>query len=122
MQLLSVLTRCRKGCEATGAINKPVDERPNAYQEVANVMQKILGESIEVDPADIKLAVMTALYGSKAEPKKLFTGYQLDVIENKCFFRDDEVNRLVGSTTRLFQIIGEVKQKDFKEIPFKNLS
>jgi len=43
------------------------------------------------------------------------TGYHLDVIENKCFFRDDEVYQLVGSTTRLFQIIGEVKQKDFKE-------
>lgn len=84
MQLLSVLTRCRKGCEATGAINKPVDERPNAYQEVANVMQGMLGESIEVDPADIKLAVMTALYGSKAEPKKLFTGHQLDAFYAAC--------------------------------------
>lgn len=84
MQLLSVLTRCRKGCEATGAINKPVDERPNAYQEVANVMQKILGESIEVDPADIKTAVMTALYGSKAEPEKLFTGHQLDAFYAAC--------------------------------------
>lgn len=84
MQLLSVLTRCRKGCEATGAINKPVDERPNAYQEVANVMQKLLGESIEVDGDAIKKAVMCSLYGSKAEPKKLFTGHQLDAFYAAC--------------------------------------
>lgn len=84
MQLLSVLTRCRKGCEATGAIDKPEDERPNAYEEVANVMQGMLGESIEVDGDAIKLAVMASLYGSKAEPEKLFTGHQLDAFYAAC--------------------------------------
>lgn len=84
MQMLSVLTRCVKGCLATGAIDKPVDERPNAYLEVATVMQDLLGESIEVDADAIKTAVMTALYGSRAEPAKLFSGHQLDAFYKAC--------------------------------------
>lgn len=68
-QLLSVMTGCRKGCEATNAIS---EHRSNPYMRVRDVMQEELGENVDVSYADCKQAVMTSLYGSTETPKKIF--------------------------------------------------
>lgn len=73
-QLLSVMTGCRKGCEATNAIS---DHRSNPYMRVRDAMQVELGEDVDVSYSDCKQAVMTSLYGSKETPKKIF-GKHLD--------------------------------------------
>ena len=82
IQLLSVLTRCKSGCEATGAIDTGV--RPNAYLQVQSTMQDILGEQIEIDYKSIKESVMTACYGSTAVPKKHFNGQRLEAFYKAC--------------------------------------
>lgn len=73
MAIISALTGCAKGCEATGLISDEDSERPNAYTAVADAMSRHLGgQQFVVDPDDVKKAVMTSLYGSKATPKRLF--------------------------------------------------
>ena len=57
IQLLSVMTRCIKGCEATGAINSGV--RANAYFSVQNVMEELLERPVKATYKQIKSAVMT---------------------------------------------------------------
>lgn len=71
MQIMSALTRCEKGCMATGLIDTGV--RPNAYTAVADRMAHYLaGQQMIVAPEDVKKAVMNSLYGSKATPRRLF--------------------------------------------------
>lgn len=73
MQIMSALTNCEHGCEATGLISDEHSERPNAYTKVADAMAHHLsGAQVVVDAADVKAAVMTSLYGSKAVPRNLF--------------------------------------------------
>lgn len=73
MAIISALTGCIKGCEATGLISDVKSERPNAYTAVADAMARHLGgQQFVIDPDDVKKAVMTSLYGSKATPKRLF--------------------------------------------------
>lgn len=43
-------------------------------------------------------------------------GYKIKVHVNPDFVRRDEIKTLTGSTKKLFDIIGEVKQKEFQEI------
>lgn len=71
MQIMSALTQCENGCKATGLIDTGI--RPNAYTEVGTAMSHHLeGSEIVIHPDDIKQAVMTTLYGSKAVPRRLF--------------------------------------------------
>jgi len=42
-------------------------------------------------------------------------GYHIDVRVNPKFIRKDEIESLTGSPNKLFSIVGEVSQKDFKE-------
>lgn len=70
MQVMSVLTGCIAGATATGMVNP--DERGDAYTAVTDAMRRLLGGLVAVKRKDAKQAVMTVLYGSKAEPKKLF--------------------------------------------------
>jgi RNAP2 len=73
-QLLSVMTGCHKGCEATNAIG---DSRNNPYMMVRDKMQELCGKDIPIAYDKCKKAVMTALYGSKKTPKETF-GNQID--------------------------------------------
>ena len=82
IQLLSVMTRCIKGCEATGAINSGV--RANAYLAVQNVMEDILGRPVVATYKQIKAATMTSCYGSKKVPRDLFSGDELDAFNKAC--------------------------------------
>jgi hypothetical protein len=70
LQIMSVLTGCIKGATATGLVDPNV--RSDAYTELNEVMKDILGVSTGVSRNDSKDAYMKSLYGSKAEPKKIF--------------------------------------------------
>jgi hypothetical protein len=72
-QLMSAMTNCIAGAMATGLIDP--NKRADLYTETTVEMNSMLHESgisVDVPRADMKQAVMTVLYGSKAEPKKLF--------------------------------------------------
>lgn len=70
VQLMSVLTGCIAGATSTGLVNP--NERADAYSKLTEVMEGILGGKVHISRADAKQALMTTMYGSKAEPKKLF--------------------------------------------------
>lgn len=70
MQIMSTLTGCIAGATATGLIDP--NKRADAYTECTDIMSKILGTLMSHDRDDIKASVMTVLYGSKNEPKKMF--------------------------------------------------
>lgn len=71
MQIMSVVTGCEAGAKATGLIEP--DTRADAYSSVTNEMNTILGGlGVKVPRNDAKKAVMTSLYGSKAQPVAIF--------------------------------------------------
>jgi nucleoside-diphosphate-sugar epimerase len=41
-------------------------------------------------------------------------GYKIDVKVNPAFMRKDEIKNLTGSTKKLFELIGKIEQKEFK--------
>lgn len=70
VQLMSVLTGCRVGAEATGLVDP--NKRADAYSECTQNMQKVLGSAFHVERADAKDALMKSMYGSTAVPKRIF--------------------------------------------------
>lgn len=71
IQIMSALTGCKAGAEATGLVNP--NKRADAYTACTELMNEILGgEGISVPRKKAKTALMTAFYGSKAQPLKLF--------------------------------------------------
>lgn len=70
MSIMSVLTKCYKGCWATNLIDP--DVRNDAYTLVTDNASEVLGGGMVVTRDDAKNATMTGLYGSQAEPKKIF--------------------------------------------------
>lgn len=70
MQLMSVMTGCKDGCEITGLVHP--DKRMDAYTEITKEMQKILGETVNVSRKHAKEATMTRLYGSVKVPENVF--------------------------------------------------
>lgn len=72
MQIMSALTGCLTGAINTGMVNP--NERADAYGMLLKVMQHILQDYAvgKVTRKQAKEALMTVLYGSKAEPKRIF--------------------------------------------------
>lgn len=71
IQVMSALTGCKAGAEATGLVNP--NKRADAYTECTKIMNEILGGlGVTVSRSEAKQALMTSFYGSKAEPVKLF--------------------------------------------------
>jgi hypothetical protein len=70
MQIMSAITGCKKGAEATGLVFQ--DVRSDAYTEVTDTMRKALPTLKDTLRDDVKNATMTKLYGSVKEPKELF--------------------------------------------------
>lgn len=71
IQMMSALTGCIAGAEATGMVDPTV--RADAYSKATELMTGILGTShVAVSRDDAKTALMTAFYGSRAEPKAIF--------------------------------------------------
>lgn len=69
-QIMSVLTGCHTGAESTGLVNP--NRRADLYTDCTTEMNKEPGINVSVDRADIKQALMTVLYGSEAQPEKIF--------------------------------------------------
>ena len=77
LQLLAALTCDQKAAEICNVVD--TQERKNAYTVVYEEMLKRLGGVAQISEDDCKQAVMTALYSSKAEPKRVFgEGAMLD--------------------------------------------
>lgn len=71
IQVMSALTGCKAGAEATGLVNPK--KRSNAYTACTKIINEILRDkTITVPHKKAKTALMTAFYGSKAQPLKLF--------------------------------------------------
>lgn len=70
LQLMSVLSGCHKGAEATGLVDP--NRRADAYTQCNDLMTNLLPSHQPPNRADVKQATMTTMYGSKAEPVKLF--------------------------------------------------
>ena len=73
MQMMSVLTGCITGASYCGLIYP--DVRSDAYSSCTELMNELLearGISVNVSRKDAKNALMTTLYGSSAQPKKIF--------------------------------------------------
>lgn len=85
IQIMSALTGCISGAYNTGMIDPR--SRMDAYSNTTAEMNKLLLETghatITVPRKDVKQAVMTSGYGSKAVPKRVFgEGEMLDVFYN----------------------------------------
>jgi hypothetical protein len=71
IQIMSALTGCKAGAEATGLVDPNV--RADAYSAMTKAMNNILGRTgVSISRTSAKQATMTAFYGSKAEPVALF--------------------------------------------------
>ncbi len=85
IQIMSALTGCIAGAYNTGMIDP--HQRMDAYSNTTAEMNRLLLESghatITVPRKDVKQAVMTSGYGSKAVPKRVFgEGDMLDTFYN----------------------------------------
>jgi hypothetical protein len=70
-QIMSALTGCYSGAEATNLVDP--DRRANLYNDLMVQMSVELGKPIaDIPKDDVKKAIMTVLYGSEAMPAKLF--------------------------------------------------
>lgn len=72
MQLLSILTGDKYGAYISNVVNDEEGGLRDPYVKVHEVMEAMLGLNQTVDREDLKQAIMCALYGSEAEPAKLF--------------------------------------------------
>lgn len=74
IQIMSAITGCVAGAAATGMVDP--HRRADAYSETTTAMNEILLEqglgAVHVSRSDVKRAVMTSGYGSKAVPKEVF--------------------------------------------------
>lgn len=70
MQIMSTLTGCVSGATATGLVDP--NRRADAYTETTDTMASQMGNGFVIDRKDVKSAVMTSFYGSRATPKEIF--------------------------------------------------
>lgn len=70
IQMMSALTSCNAGAEATGMVNP--NERADAYSKVTKTMEGVLGAAVNISRSDAKDATMHSFYGSKKSPKLIF--------------------------------------------------
>jgi len=70
VQIMSVLTGCIAGATATGLVDP--DRRADAYTDLNECMNGLLGGGFSVPRKQTKMALMTSTYGSKKVPKVLF--------------------------------------------------
>jgi len=70
LQILSVLTGCRKSALLCNVVDAGC--RMDAYNALYHMMLNRVGEGAKIDRADVKKAVMTSFYASKAVPRRVF--------------------------------------------------
>ncbi|WP_290877576.1 DNA-directed RNA polymerase [Aquabacterium sp.] len=84
LQLLSALTGCRKSAELCNVIpyfGEEVEaQRRDGYTVIYRTMTDKIGEEGKIERDGVKEAIMTALYSSRAVPKRVFgEGALLDI-------------------------------------------
>lgn len=73
LQILAALTGDRKAAQICNVVNHPSgDKRADAYTIVYEEMLRGFGGDAKIKREDTKKAIMTSLYGSKAQPKRVF--------------------------------------------------
>ena len=70
MQIMGAIMNCYETCDMTGLIDP--NRRADAYTDGTKAMSDILGASVNIPRNNVKQAMMTFFYGSKAEPRSLF--------------------------------------------------
>lgn len=111
LQLLACLTGDRKAslmCNVTDFIEDGEVKRRDAYTVVYQEMLSSIGEDGKIIRDDVKKAVMTALYSSKAEPKRIFGEGQL------LYTFYDTMEKLAPSAWELNETMPFFWQKDTK--------
>lgn len=83
---MSVITGCTAGATATGLVDPT--RRMDAYSVVTQTMNLQPGITVQVPRKHAKNAVMTSLYASKAQPRKIFG---IDTPELSAFYRAMEI-------------------------------
>lgn len=84
LQLLAALTGCRKSAELCNVVpwfgNEAEAQRRDGYTVIYQMMLALINEESKIKRDDVKEAIMTSLYSSKAVPKRIFgEGALLDV-------------------------------------------
>ena len=70
LQILSAASCDPKAAALCNVID--TGNRENAYQTIHRELQARVGDHAQLDPDDVKAAIMTSFYGSKAVPKQIF--------------------------------------------------
>lgn len=99
MSIMSVVTKCYKGCLATNLIDP--DVRNDAYTMVTNAAGEMLDGDLIVTRQDAKDATMTTLYGSQAKPREIFG---TDTEELDAFYAG-----LVAVAPRAVELLGDLR-------------
>lgn len=99
MSIMSVVTKCYKGCLATNLIDP--DVRNDAYTMVTNAAGDMLDGNLIVTRQDAKDATMTTLYGSQAKPREIFG---VDTEELDAFYAG-----LVEVAPRAVELLGDLR-------------
>lgn len=78
LQLLACLTGCEDSARLCGVVS--TGHREDAYTVIYQAMCRQIGDTAKIERKDTKKAIMTSLYSSTAEPKRIFgEGALLDV-------------------------------------------
>jgi len=77
LQLLAALTGCRQSAELCNVVpfrfhDDSVVQRQDGYTVIYNMMLDELGEESKIKRDDVKQAIMTSLYSSRAVPRQVF--------------------------------------------------
>lgn len=72
IQLLSTLIGCRTSAAACNVVTHPSGSRQDVYTSNYQVMCQKIGDTARIERKDTKTALMTAMYNSVAEPRRVF--------------------------------------------------
>ncbi len=109
-----IVNHFKKRKESIGLGNLDVTREFNDIGFICEVYNRLLNSTIKSETINIcsgrgvKLLDIIDIMNSIA-------GYNIKVKINPAFVRKDEIKSLTGSSKKLFSLIGEVKQKGFKE-------
>lgn len=70
LQILAALTGDRSAAQLCNVVD--TGDRQDAYTNIYNIMLQEIGQNAKIKRDDVKQAIMTSLYSSKAVPKKVF--------------------------------------------------
>lgn len=86
----------------------------NDVDYVCDVYEKLLNSNVKSEIVNICSNRVIALKEVIAMMDEI-AGYEINIQINPAFVRQNEITKLSGSTTKLFNLIGEIKQEDFKQ-------